>query len=157
MSKLIKITENHIIYFEIYSKLNRSDIMNLYCSCNYFKDSLCYYINIKFTEKDWMLISSEEDLSNCNEFLFDFCDRIYWDIISKRHQELSDDFIVKFQNYLDWELISIFQVLTEELMRIFKEKINWIFIGMYQQLSEKFIEEFIDKLDSETLYFRDLI
>lgn len=157
MSKLIRITENHIIYFKIYSKLNRNDIMNLYCSCVQFKDSLYDYINAKFTEQDWLLISTEEDLYYCDDFLLDFSDKIYWNKVSKRHQELSEKFIMKFQDYLDWDLISIYQVLTEKFMSEFREKINWTFIAMYQQLSETFIQEFNDRLDSETLYFRDLI
>lgn len=157
MSELLNITENHIIYFKVYSNLHINDIMQLYCSCVYFRNSLCDYINMKFTEKDWLLISSEEDLSNCYDFLCDFADEIHWDKVSRRPQELTEEFIIKFQNYLDWDMVSIYQVLTEEFMRNNKEKINWIFIGMYQQLSENFINEFDDELDSETLYFRDLI
>jgi hypothetical protein len=70
----------------------------------------------------------------------DFDNRI-WNHISE-HQVLSEEFIRKYQNKVDWISISVYQKLSEEFIREFKYKVFWPFIFKYQDLSEDFKKEF---------------
>ena len=44
-------------------------------------------------------------------------------------QTLSEEFIEKFQNRLDWVYLSLYQDLSEDFIIKFKHKVFWIFIG----------------------------
>ena len=55
---------------------------------------------------------------------------------------LTEEFIRKNQNELDWDLISSYQKLSEEFIEEFQNKINWLNIFKNQQLSEEFIRKF---------------
>lgn len=64
-----------------------------------------------------------------------------------REQVLSEDFIRRYQDKLNWRVISECQTLSEDFIREFKDKVRWDSISWRQILSEDFIKEFIDKLD----------
>ena len=89
-------------------------------------------------------ISQYQKLSE--DFIEKFQDKIDFDYISIS-QKLSEDFIEKFQDKVDWEHISIYQNLSESFIEKFQNKVNWNFISEYQNLSEYFIEKFKDKVN----------
>jgi len=60
---------------------------------------------------------------------------------------LSDDFIRKFQDKVDWDFISGSVPLTENFIEEFQDKINWDSVSKSQNLSEDFIRQCQDKLD----------
>ena len=60
---------------------------------------------------------------------------------------LSDDFIRKFQDKVDWDFISGSVPLTEFFIDEFQHKINWDLVSKSQNLSEDFIRQYQDKLD----------
>ena len=66
-----------------------------------------------------------------------------------RYMELSEDFIGKNGEILNWELISKYQVLSEKFIEKYADKVNWDLITIYQTLSEGFIEKFKDKINWE--------
>ena len=70
---------------------------------------------------------------------------IDWNSIST--EQLSEDFIRKFQDKVDWSLISACQTLSESFIREFQDKVDWNCISSCQVLSENFIREFEDKVD----------
>lgn len=43
-----------------------------------------------------------------------------------QYQTLSEDFIRKFKNKVDWEKISQYQELSEDFIREFKNKVHWV-------------------------------
>ena len=62
----------------------------------------------------------------------------------------------EFKKKVDWYWISIYQKLSEEVIREFKDKVNWYWISKYQKLSEDFIREFNLKIDTDNwLYWTD--
>jgi hypothetical protein len=75
-------------------------------------------------------------------------DSIHWKTFSKfvDINVLSDNFIDKFINELDWICISIYQDLTEEFMQKFSYKIDWVSASLFQTMSEQFIREFQHKV-----------
>ena len=70
---------------------------------------------------------------------------MYWRGISA-NQNLSEEFIEKFQDKVNWRIISANQKLSEKIIKKFQNRVDWDNISIYQKLSEKFIEEFLDKV-----------
>ena len=60
---------------------------------------------------------------------------------------LSDDFIRKFQDKLDWDFISGSVPLTENFIEEFQDKIRWYLVSKSQNLSEDFVRQHQDMLD----------
>lgn len=73
------------------------------------------------------------------EFMRRFYDFLDWKCISQ-FVEISDSFKREFSNYLDWFYLSNRQ-LSEDIIREFKDKVNWIKISEKSILSENFIRE----------------
>ena len=71
--------------------------------------------------------------------------KIYWDFISQ-YQELSENFIIKYKDYVNWNYISIFQNLSESFIIKYKNEVNWSNISINQKLSRSFMIKFKDYL-----------
>jgi hypothetical protein len=69
----------------------------------------------------------------------------YSDVIST-YQVLSENFIREFKDYVNWVNISYDQVLSESFIREFKDMVSWAGISERQILSESFIREFKHKV-----------
>lgn len=69
-----------------------------------------------------------------------------WEIISAR-QKLSENFIRKYQDFINWDAVSNSQKLSMNFIREFQDKVNWNNISYSQNLNMKFIKEFQDKID----------
>ena len=69
-----------------------------------------------------------------------------------KYQKLSESFIRKFQDKLDWSELSQNQILSEPFIREFQDKVDWYYISRYQELSEPFIREFQDKLSRYVMH-----
>jgi len=93
---------------------------------------------------DWTQISKarlSEDLIEDYKYCVD------WTEVSM-HSRLSENFIRKHVNDVNWEKISEWQrTLSEDFIRQYQDMVNWKFISQYQKLSEKFMDEFADKID----------
>lgn len=59
---------------------------------------------------------------------------------------LSESFIEKYSDKLNWEYISEFQKLSENFIEKYADKVEWGWISKCQILSESFIEKHSDKL-----------
>lgn len=89
-------------------------------------------------------ISSNKSLSE--EFIEKYKEYLDWHSISSR-QILSEDFIEKYKDYVDWELVSCFQHLSEDFIEKHIDLLTFEFISHHQKLSEDFMErnsEYID-------------
>jgi hypothetical protein len=58
-------------------------------------------------------------------------------------KQLSEDFIRKFPDKVDWDYISKHQQLSEDFIREFKDKVSWSYISIHQQLPEELIRELL--------------
>lgn len=54
------------------------------------------------------------------------------------NQTLSEDFIEKFQDKVDWERISYHQILSEAFLRKFQDKVDWecLIFRKYTEISK---------------------
>ena len=92
---------------------------------------------------DFNVISSQCYLSE--EFMERFANKLNWEFIS-RWQRLSNGFIRKFKYELDWRQMVSTQALSEDLMEEHAQLIDWGNVARYQKLSEEFISKFKDRL-----------
>jgi hypothetical protein len=60
---------------------------------------------------------------------------------------MSEELIEKYQDEVDWMIISGCQRLSEGFIEKFKYKVNWMVISIHQKLSEEFIENHQDIID----------
>ena len=92
----------------------------------------------------WNYISGYQKLSEA--FIEKYADKVDWYCISA-YQQLSEDFINKYSDMVDWENISIYQKLSETFIEKYADKVNWICISIYQKLSENFIRKYKNELN----------
>jgi len=59
--------------------------------------------------------------------------------------------IEQFKDEVSWNYMSIWQTLSENLIKECKNKVNWSYISCCQALSKDFIKEFKYKLDLDYL------
>jgi len=80
------------------------------------------------------------------EFIERNKDLVNWINISV-YQKLSEEFIERNKDLVDWICISVYQKLSEEFIERNKDRVNWVWISEYQKLSEEFIERNKDLVD----------
>jgi hypothetical protein len=88
--------------------------------------------------------SYQEPLSE--EFIERNSDLVNWRYISE-YQKLSEEFIERNKDLVYWWHISAKQKLSEEFIEQNKDLVNWYWISEYQKLSEEFIERNKDLVD----------
>ena len=75
-------------------------------------------------------------------------DYVEWDVIT-RYQKLSEHFIEKYKDEFDWDLICTFQKpMSEEFIMKHSDLVNWDIIYREQILSDEFILDLYTQLDS---------
>ena len=127
-------------------------------------DCLSYYDNIKGDKRLFLVealgeVITENDKSvtnkikiievipniekffdeNINNFEVD-----YYKLIS--NQKLSEEFIEKHKDKVNWSYISIHQKLSESFIEKYIDKVDWWYILKYQTLSEEFRQKHNDKI-----------
>ena len=68
-------------------------------------------------------------------------------------QKLPTWFIIKYQNALNWKIMSGSQELTEELIELRYKYVNWALISGTQKLSKKFICKWSNFIDWNRLLY----
>ena len=84
------------------------------------------------------------------EFIEKFSDKLNWPDISA-YQELSEEFIERNKDKVDWNNISTYQKLSEDFIERNADRVNWQLISKYQFLTEDFIARNRDRLDTDLL------
>lgn len=132
------------------------------------------------SDEDWQLFSqyntsSVDKLSSKPKNQKNLLQNVNWNDISK-HFLLTEGFMYRYQEYLDWKLIFRYQILsheflrnnlskvykyedivsryqhlTENMIREFDYFLDWNIPSKYKKLSESFIKEFRHKLDWESI------
>lgn len=125
----------------------------LSCTYSYVKDN--FY---KFDKTEWMnaLIEAnlpENFIENHMGKLIDACGAAFWKILPER-QVLSENFIAKYADKIDWHVVSFYQVLSEDFIDRNYDKVDWNSISSGQDLSEKFIEKHIDRVNMTGICFK---
>lgn len=75
----------------------------------------------------------------------------FWNTMSE-HQVLSEGFIDRYNDKMDWEIISICQVLSMPFIAKYQNLVVWRHISRYQKLCESFIEQYCDKVEWDVIF-----
>ena len=109
--------------------------------------SKCLYHPInsfyEINEDGWYFLSK---FKLSEEFIEKYQDKVNWNNVSQ-FQSLSEKFMEKHFDKLNSKLISEYQVLSESFIERHKNDLDWNNISKYQALSESFIERYSFKLD----------
>ena len=111
--------------------------------------------DIKYIRKNpkkinWINFSGEENLSE--DFIREFKNYVcWWNISCNSNCKLSESFIKEFKDYLYIGMVCSHQQLSENFLREFKNNLVWWRVSEYQNLSKEFIIEFYNKLDFNRL------
>lgn len=97
-----------------------------------------------FNDGAWNLVSAYQILSE--PFIEKYQDKINWFSVSK-YQVLSEPFIEKYIDKLNLDYISRNQKLSETFIEKYQDKVDWNYVSKYQKLSEGFIEKYKDKVN----------
>ncbi len=95
--------------------------------------------NKYFNDHLWKMVCGWQVLSE--DFIRKFADKVDWHSISS-HQEISENFIREFQDKVDWKMISQKKNLSEDFIREFQDKFNWYLLVSCHSPSEEFLREF---------------
>lgn len=103
-----------------------------------------------------------------------------WNVLSHEPKEpegvLNDEFIMKYDRYLNWDILSTHYPFSTDMMRIYSHRVNWGLLlkrmkfneeflremapnfegcwgvlSKYQTLSEEFIHDFAHKVDWDNI------
>jgi hypothetical protein len=93
----------------------------------------------------------ESVIKNCfltNKFYDMYAKNINWSLVIK-NQKLNEEQIEKYNKYFSkysFYILPQYQKLSEKLIRKLESKLNWNPLSIYQIMSDDFIEEFKDKI-----------
>jgi len=102
------------------------------------------------TEKDIVNYSRNEWIYYCQNglsenFMEKYCNLLNWEIICQ-YATLSCTFMDRHNTKLLWGYISYYQTLSEEFMTKYHDKIKWKYICGRQKLSKEFKRKFQDEI-----------
>ena len=121
-----------------------------------FSDDFIDHIELIFPNVDKvkllnLLISGCDIDDSQYELLIKKYKDINWSLISKRI--LTEEFIDKYANKLDWGVLSAWQPLTSYIINKYEKKINWEQVSMNYSIDENTIIDNIDKFNQSSLDF----
>lgn len=98
---------------------------------------------------------SEEFINkHLNKFINDYLDKHYvWTVIPQT-QRVSEQFIEKWKDKINWEEVCRYQKLSSKFLDEHTKYLIWEIVEYNQDLEEWFIEEHIDKLNFDKLLTR---
>lgn len=102
-----------------------------------------------FTSRNWGGVSYYCTLSD--KFIKKHKDKLNWRYLTAK-QNLSEKMLTKFADRIDWEIVSKQYKLSEEFMRKFPDKLHWTFITENIWLDESFIREVKDYINWEKVF-----
>lgn len=105
----------------------------------------------KYVKWDILLKTKYKLTDNILEGCKDYID---WNYMSQK-KELSDEFIAKFQDKLNWKII-LKKKVSNELLERCKENVDWDYVSKEYPLEDAFITQFKDKLNWFILSHRKL-
>jgi len=110
------------------------------------QDAMTVHVNSMCTRFRSNMIILSEHMWTLDDFILEFQDHLNWTAISYSHT-LSEDFIRQFKDKVKWFYISSNQTLSEDFIREFSDSVEWRSLSMCKKLSEDFIREFSDSVD----------
>ena len=94
----------------------------------------------------WGEVAAFQRLSE--EFIDRYADRLDWSLLFQ-FQKLSEEFLERNVDRLCWAVLCADQDLSEAFMDKHADKLDWVVVSRYQKMSDEFIEKHRDRFISE--------
>lgn len=131
-----------------------SDYTLQLCILTKHTESLSHNILDKLDENKWKIISGNIpcflDCPLSDNFIRRYSDKIDWKIFSVAY-ELTFTQLEEFADKIDWKAMSKLRDLNPNFIEAFQEKLDWRCVSKYSELTEDFIERFDSKVDWEKI------
>lgn len=105
----------------------------------------------KFNNEDWM-VASETLYPLDEEFLKKYKAKLDWQPIS-RFQELSEELMEECIDFVDFVEISTYQDLSEGFMEKYADRLSWWALAMKQEMSKEFIARHLNEIREPLMFF----
>lgn len=98
---------------------------------------------------NWDTLSATSFMPLSNSLLMKFKDRLNWTLVWRyaSFDKPIDDLIDKFEDVVDFRMVSQYRKLSEPCMRKYKDKLDWYSLSIEQEMSEEFILEMKDYIN----------
>lgn len=131
-----------------------SDYTLQLCILTEHTESLSHNILDKLDENKWKIISGNIpcflDCPLSDNFIRRYSDKIDWKIFSVAH-ELTFTQLQEFADKIDWKAMSKLRDLNPNFIEAFQENLDWRCVSKYSELTEDFIKRFDSKVDWEKI------
>lgn len=88
------------------------------------------------------------------EFMDKYADMLDWYLLS-RYQDMSEEFIENHRDKIKWNSILSRNMISENFVRKYADELNWTaLIGSSMNLSIDFIREFVDRIDFNKFFYQ---
>lgn len=108
-----------------------------------------YCFPSKFQRQVWNSVSQEEDQILTDQFIVKYKNWLNWGILSNKHK-FTLNLLSQVEDKIQWPLFSSNPNLTEQIIRNYQDKINWYCLQtdfLHYKFSFDFIRQFKDKWD----------
>lgn len=72
--------------------------------------------------------------------------------LAQEYQQLTSDFILKYESYINWDLISENQFMDLKFLLKYKSKLNWELVALNQHLQPIFNESFLKLFEDTNIW-----
>lgn len=90
-----------------------------------------------------------------NDFMITFQDRLDWILVSF-YQPLSETFIETNSKLIHFQQIGRFQELSEQFIEKYRHRLNWNWVSMHQHFSDSFLKKFQNYIKWDILLIHNL-
>ena len=108
--------------------------------------------NKNFHNQDWEMLSADPNLSE--DLLIKYCDFLSWNVVSI-HYKFDLQTLKRFEDKIDWGVLGTNTFLTQSFVLKHRDKVNWRIIVTYQNFSRAFWKKAIRYVPSP--WIRDTI
>jgi len=142
---------NKDTYLILYNFLSIDDKYSFHkYSTKYFNDNISFTQNViqeikTMNRSGWAKICYT--INNINHtFVDDHIDKIKWKVFSYI-TKLNNDFIIKYNNYLDLKAISHNHFLSEKIINMYSHKLCWDNLSLKQKFTLKQIKKYQNQIN----------
>lgn len=128
--------------------MGMKDLSNVYGAFA-FQETLNKYgidMSKKNSKYDWENLCNSERENLSMEFIETFKDQVSWRIVT-RYCNLSEDFMRKYADLVDWVEASSYKTLSPEFIEEFKDKFDWSDLSQHCELSKEQLLKYVDRID----------
>jgi len=121
---------------------------------NYYLEEIISKLGENQISNDFWDEISKNYLSE--DFIIKYDDKLNWKLLS-RYQDFTVEFLKEYIDRIDWEEISVHQKLNEDFIIDNKSNLNWQSISSIQKITPRIVELCLEKINENTQYWENIL